>query len=93
MICKEEEGSLPEDEPALPRPLLSHDQQPLYYLGAPLVGAAAAVGGAEAEAACAALGVGGVQVEGPDPALVTAGALHVLLQGATHSSQGRMGFV
>lgn len=49
------------------------------YLLPALLRAAAAVGGPEAEALGAALGVGGVQVEGAHPALVTARALHILL--------------
>lgn len=51
----------------------------MKHLCAPLVRAAAAVGGAEAEAAGAALRVGWIQVERPNSALITPSPLDVLL--------------
>lgn len=54
-------------------------------------GAPAALGGPEAEAAGAALGVGSIEGEGPEAALVTPRALHVLLgAGGQHGSVGRV---
>lgn len=49
------------------------------YLMAGVCGAPAALRGPKAETAGAALGIGGIQGEGPKAALVTPGALHVLL--------------
>lgn len=59
---------------------------PPRHLLAGVRGAPAALCGPEAEAAGAAFGVGGVQREGPEAALVTPGALHVLL-----GQEGRAG--
>lgn len=57
------------------------------YLGASLVRAAAAVGRSEAEAAGAALRVGGVQVERANSALVAPGTLDVLLRSRWRRTQ------
>lgn len=54
--------------------------KPESHLSASLVGAAAAISGAKAEAAGAAFRVGRVQVERPHFALIASRSLNVLLQ-------------
>lgn len=56
------------------------------HLSPVLLGAAAAVGGTEAETLGAALGVGGIQRKCPQAALVTPRALHIFLEDKQSSS-------
>lgn len=68
------------------KPRNTHTHTYYNHLCASLVRAATAVGGSEAEAAGAALGVGRVQMKRTNSALITARTLDVLLhEGDTHS--------
>lgn len=58
----------------------AHQLPLLEYLGSTFVRAAAAICRTEAEAAGAASGISRVQEEGPNAALVTSGAFHILLE-------------
>lgn len=66
------DGNTPELQ-ALEAPSPSH-------LSSVFLGAAAAIGGTEAETLGAALGVGGIQRKRPQAALVTPQALHIFLK-------------